>query len=172
MSKFIFIAGGARSGKSRLCVELARKLGKKTLFIATCVPQDSEMKKRISLHKKARPLNWKTTVAQTDIKSVLLKAQGKFDVVILDCLSLFLSNLLAKGLNDNKIVKEMELTAKAMSKGCYTAIVVSNETGEGIVPANPLARRFRDLLGTSNQIMAGYADTAYMMHVGIPTKIK
>src|SRR3989338_2416471 len=102
VSGFIFIAGGSRSGKSSFAIELAKKRGKKTLFIATCVPKDGEMKRRVALHRKARPSGWKTEVTETGVKEALLAAQGRFGVVIIDCLGLYLSNLLSKGLGDNK----------------------------------------------------------------------
>ena len=172
MDNFIFIIGGARSGKSRYAQELAKQKGGKTVFFATCVPQDKEMKKRISRHRKMRPRYWKVIEEPKDIKSVLLKLKHGFDVAIIDCLGLLLSNFLSDGWKEGRIEKEIKAIAKILSKAKFTAIVVSNEVGSGIVPKNPLARKFRDLLGTSNQIISQYADIVYIMQAGVPVKIK
>lgn len=172
INKFIFVVGGARSGKSRFCVELAKDIGKNVLFIATCIPQDKEMRKRVSLHKRSRPRHWKVIEKNKDINPVLRKSKNKFGVIIIDCLGLFISNLLSEGLNEKAIQKEIKTIAQTLSKAKATAIVVSNEVGGGIVPENPLARQFRDLIGLSNQIMSRYADIVYVMQAGIPVKIK
>ena len=170
--KFTFVMGGARSGKSRYAQELAKKIGKMVAFIATCTPCDEEMKRRITLHKKSRPRNWKTIEEPKDIKSALSKLKNKFNVVIIDCLGILVSNFLADGLKETEIKMEIESIARILSKSKFTPIVVSNEVGGGIVPDNPLARAFRDILGIANQVMARYADTVYVMQAGIAVKIK
>ncbi|UCD55421.1 MAG: bifunctional adenosylcobinamide kinase/adenosylcobinamide-phosphate guanylyltransferase [Candidatus Omnitrophota bacterium] len=172
MDKFIFVIGGARSGKSRYAQELAKQKGGKTVFFATCVPCDKEMKKRISRHRKARPRHWRVIEEPKDIKSVLLKLKRRFDVVIIDCLGLLVSNFLSDGWKESRIEKEIKAIAGILSKAKFTAIVVSNEVGGGIVPENPLARKFRDLLGISNQAMSQYADIVYIMQAGIPVRVK
>ena len=172
MKKFIFIVGGARSGKSRLSVELAKKISKKVLFIATLKPQDSEMKKRIALHKNSRPSSWKTIEEKTDIAPILSKRKNAADVVIIDCLGLLITNLISENLKDRSIENNIRSIAKASKSADSTVIIVSNEVGGGIVPDNPLARRFRDLAGTANQVMSQSADTVYSIHAGIPVKIK
>jgi len=172
MDNFIFIIGGARSGKSRYAQELAKQKGGKIVFFATCVPQDKEMKKRISRHRKIRPRHWKLIEEPKDIKSVLLKLKHRFDVVIIDCLGLLVSNFLSDGWKENRIEKEIKAIAKILSKAKFTAIVVSNEVGGGIVPENALARKFRDLIGLANQIMARKADCVVLMQSGIPMRIK
>ncbi|MBL7069422.1 MAG: bifunctional adenosylcobinamide kinase/adenosylcobinamide-phosphate guanylyltransferase [Candidatus Omnitrophica bacterium] len=172
VKEFIFIVGGARSGKSRYAQALAKRISKKVAFIATCTPQDKEMKKRIALHQKARPRHWKVIEEPREIKSILPGLKEKFDVVIIDCLGLLISNFLSTGLNERAIEKEITLIAGFLSKAKFTSIVVSNEVGGGIVPGNALARRFRDLAGFSNQIMAKRADRVIFMQSGIPMKIK
>lgn len=171
-NKTIFIVGGARSGKSTFAVELAKKKGKKNLFIATCIPQDNEMKKRVRLHKKSRPHTWKTIEEAISIESCLTKQKNKFNTIIIDCLGLYISNLLSSGFKDKDIIKKIESLAREISKAKSTVIIVSNEVGGGIVPDNPLARQFRDIIGLSNQIISKYANTVYTMQVGIPIKIK
>jgi len=172
MGKFIFIVGGARSGKSRYAQELAKGIGRNVAFIATCIPQDEEMKRRVAAHRKLRPRYWKTMEEPKNIKSVLAKVKNEFDVIIIDCLGLFVSNLLPDEARDTKIKKEIKAVTGALSKSSATSIVVSNDVGSGIVPANPLARRFRDILGSANQMMADVADEVIFMQSGIPMVIK
>ncbi len=172
MGKFIFITGGARSGKSRYAQDLARGISKRVAFIATCIPQDKEMKRRIALHKKSRPSNWKIIEESKDIESTLVKLKNKTDVVIIDCLGLLISNLLSEGADEKVIEKKIRTIAQILPKVEFTSIVVSNEVGSGIVPDNPLARRFRDLLGLSNQIIAKKADEVIFIQSGIPITIK
>jgi len=172
MKQFILILGGARSGKSSYAVELAKKLKKRTVFIATATVSDSEMKKRIELHKKSRPRQWKLIEESKDISLVLLKLGDKYEVVLIDCLGLLVSNLLADKLNDKVIEMRIKKLINALTKRSSTAIIVSNEVGMGIVPLNHLARRFRDLLGLSNQMIAKKADEVIFMQSGIPMTIK
>jgi len=172
MGRFVFITGGARSGKSRLAVTLAKEAGGKVAFVATCIPQDREMRDRVSKHKLSRPRTWKTIEEDGKISPVLTRSKDRYDALIIDCLGLLTSNLMAKGISDSGIEKEMISIAKALSSRGNTSILVSNEVGSSIVPNNPAARRFQDLLGLANQIMARYADRVYMMQAGIPIKIK
>ncbi len=172
MEKVILIIGGARSGKSRYAQNLAKGISKKVCFVATCIPEDKEMKDRVALHKTSRPACWKTIEAPKNIKSILLKSKTKFDVIIIDCLGLLISKHLSLGLKEKQIEKEIKSIAQLLSKANLTSIIVSNDVGSGIVPENPLARKFRDILGLSNQIMSQYADAVYVMQAGIPLKIK
>ena len=172
MGKFIFIVGGARSGKSRYAQDLAKGISKKVAFIATCEPLDPEMKRRVALHKKSRPRYWKIIEEPKNVKSSLAKLKNKVDVVIIDCLGLLVSNFLSDNVKERTIEKEINAIANALSKSRLTSIVVSNEVGSGIVPDNPLARDFRDILGLTNQMMAKKADECITMQSGIPVKIK
>lgn len=172
MGKITFILGGARSGKSTYALILAKKRAQKTAFVATCQSLDSEMKQRIQLHKKARPLDWQTFEEPYDILKVLKKMGGKFDCIIIDCLTLWVSNLmLAKYKNDFIEVKINEII-KHLKKINGRSIIVSNEVGLGIVPVNRLARNFRDIAGAVNRIAAGQADEVLFMAAGIPLKVK
>ncbi len=170
----IFITGGARSGKSQLAVQLAKKLGGKVAFIATARAGDVEMAQRILLHKKARPKEWSTIEEPIDVVSAIASADD-CHVVIVDCLTLLLSNLMFEDDGSSEtdaILGEIEGLAKVCSNFSGTVMVVSNEVGMGIVPENELARRFRDLAGRANQIMADYADEVYVCFSGIPVQIK
>jgi len=172
MKKLIFILGGARSGKSNYALELAKRSAEKVIFVATAAASDDEMKERIRKHKLSRPKHWKTIEEKNNISGCLSSLKGKCDAVILDCLGLWISNLMAENLKDKEIEKEIKKLAAVLSKLNLICIVVSNEVGSGIVPDNYLSRRFRDLVGITNQVMAGCADEVIFMHAGIPMEIK
>lgn len=172
MKRSIFILGGARSGKSSYAVDVAKRLKKRTLFIATATSFDEEMKKRIKLHKISRPRHWKLIEEGKEINSVLIKLKNKYEIILIDCLGLWVSNLLAEDLTDKEIEKKINKLVKSISKFKVITILVSNEVGTGIVPGSPLARRFRDLLGMANQMIAKYSDEVIFMQSGIPMKIK
>lgn len=173
MGKLIFLIGAARSGKSRLAVKMAEELGGRDVtFIATCVPRDDEMRRRVALHKKSRPSSWTTVEGKMGSLKELKKIKSPFKVVILDCLTLFVSGLLVRGLREGAIKRKVREAAEAMSKAPYTTIVVSNEVGAGVVPAEAIAREFRDLSGLANQIIAQYASEVYLVVSGIAVKIK
>lgn len=172
MKRFIFILGGARSGKSGYAVELAKKIKKKTAFVATLTSPDGEMKKRIKLHKASRPREWKLIEEGGDISPVLSKLEDKYEVILIDCLGLLITNLLAGELTDKEIEKRIKKLINTISRMNLTAILVSNEVGSGIVPENPLARRFRDLVGLANQMMTKKADEVIFMQAGIPIEMR
>ncbi len=172
MGKIIFILGGARSGKSSYAVRLAKKLSKRVAFIATATYLDEEMKERIKMHKALRPRQWKVIEEDKDISSILMKLKGKYEVVLIDCLGLLVSNLLTDNLKDREILAKIKKLISTILKVKFTIILVSNEVGCGIVPDNLLARRFRDLLGQANQMLAKIADEVIFMQSGIPLTIK
>ncbi|MCM8823318.1 MAG: bifunctional adenosylcobinamide kinase/adenosylcobinamide-phosphate guanylyltransferase [Candidatus Omnitrophica bacterium] len=172
MKNFIFILGGVRSGKSSYAVRVAKSFGKKIAFIATGVAFDAEMKKRISLHKKNRPASWRLIEEQINIDSILARLNKNCDAVLIDCLGLFIWNLMEKKLTDKLIEKKLHSLIREIKKCEFPVIVVSNEVGMGIVPDNHLSRRFCDLLGRANQIFAKYAQKVIIMHAGIPLIIK
>ncbi len=172
MRKFIFILGGARSGKSRYAVVLAKKLKKKVTFIATATSPDREMKERIKLHKISRPRQWKLIEEGKDISSILSELENKCELVLIDCLGLLIFNLLASNLEDKEIERRIKKLISNILKVKITTILVSNEVGSGIVPVNLLARRFRDILGLANQMMARKADEVIFMQAGIPIRVK
>jgi adenosylcobinamide kinase/adenosylcobinamide-phosphate guanylyltransferase len=199
--KFIFILGGARSGKSKFAQQMAAKLGEKVLFVATGEPLDEEMALRIEEHKRARPQNWRTL--EVDVKvGQRLKGQIKdTDVVLLDCITLLVSNVILnpspsaiakpsvschsegaqrpKNLEkvdlaeaEKQVMAEMAELIDVANKYEGNFIVVSNEVGLGLVPETKLGRIYRDLLGKANQLLAQHASEVYFMASGIPVKIK
>lgn len=172
MAKIIFILGGARSGKSTYALELARKNKKKVAFIATCQALDKEMAQRIRFHKKARPRNWQNFEEPCKVSGLLNKIGAKFEVILIDCLTLLVSNLMLKGLKEDAIIQEINNILSALNKIEGKAIIVSNEVGSGIVPQSKLGRDFRDIAGKINQIVAKKSDEVFFMVSGIPTKIK
>jgi len=172
MGEIIFISGGARSGKSRLAVKLAKDSAGKIAFLATCDPGDSEMKKRVVLHKKARPKSW-TTFEEPEEPAVLLKKIGsKFEVIIIDCLTLLVANLIQKGHREKAIKNKINRMLNIAGKINAAVIFVSNEVGLGIVPVNKLARNFRDLAGWINQMVAEKAGRVFFVVSGIPWRLK
>lgn len=172
MGKIIFILGGARSGKSSYAVESAKRLGRKVAFIATCPPVDKEMKERIALHRKKRPSHWQTFEEPKNPDQLVKKISARFNVIIIDCLTLLISSLLSEGLDDAAIEDRIRKLLGAFRQGKCKTIIVSNEVGLGIVPENHLARRFRDLAGRVNQLVTQNSDEVFFMLSGVPLKIK
>jgi adenosylcobinamide kinase/adenosylcobinamide-phosphate guanylyltransferase len=171
MGKIVLILGGARSGKSTFALSLAKKC-KKVGFIATCQALDKEMEDRISRHREVRPASWRTFEETRGVASMLSKMGNGFDCIIIDCLTLLISNLILSGNNDNEILKEMADVMNNLRTKKAKTIIVSNEVGLGIVPKNKLARNFRDIAGKVNQLVANAADEVFFSVSGIPTKIK
>lgn len=172
MSKLILITGGARSGKSSFAIKLAKARERKVVYIATADALDSEMKRRIALHKKARSKDWMTIEEPTDILRAIKKVPHRNCVIIFDCLTLLISNLMLSGVKDAEIYNKIKSITNSLKRNCAISIVVTNEVGSGIVPDNELARRFRDLQGRANQIVGKMADCVYLLVSGIPIKIK
>jgi adenosylcobinamide kinase/adenosylcobinamide-phosphate guanylyltransferase len=183
MAKTTLIIGGARSGKSRYAVGLARKKAEKVLFVATAEVGDEEMRQRIEEHKKARPATWRTLEVQIDVGKRIQHEIGDAAVVIVDCIALLVNNVLSRHYSVNNHVREPKAIEKAVEDeingliACFRQvetnfIVVSNEVGTGIVPADEMSRLYRDLLGKANQILAQHADEVLMMVAGIPLQLK
>ncbi len=174
MGKIIFISGGARSGKSKFALKLAKAFdGDKVIFLATGLPKDKEMAERVKIHQKSRPQDWKTIAEEKNILKVIIGIKEYFcHLLIIDCLTLFVSNLLLSDEKEEKILKEVKEIVKLLQKAKYTTIIVSNEVGSGVVPNNELARKFRDLAGLANQLVAEKADEVYLVVAGIPIKLK
>jgi adenosylcobinamide kinase/adenosylcobinamide-phosphate guanylyltransferase len=172
-----FILGGARAGKSRFAQELAAKLGKRVLFVATGEPLDEEMSARIKAHQRSRPRNWKTLEVPTDVAKAMKGKIGDAEVVIIDCLTLLVSNLMgAEEANaetlEKKVNAELEKLVAFVKTTKAQFIIVSNEVGLGVVPAYPAGRVYRDALGMANQMLARNADEVYFMVAGIPIPLK
>lgn len=180
MGETVFVLGGTRSGKSKFAQRLAREAAGKVTFVATAVATDEEMALRIEAHRRERPREWTTVECQTGVGEAI-RAAGAREVVLVDCLSLLVSNILLRGWDRPKAPEfdetEREVEAELnslfeVSRDLTLLIVVSNEVGQGVVPDTALGRRYRDLLGLANQRAAGSADRVYWVLAGIPQKIK
>ena len=154
-------------------MEMAKKRGKKTVFIATATALDEEMKERIRLHKVSRPKGWALIEEPVNLSGVIPALKPIYDVAVIDCVGLWISNLLMADMKDGAIEKRInELAAGIIKAKVSLVIIVSNEVGEGIVPGDPLSRRFRDLVGLANQILAAKAYEVIMMKAALPVKLK
>jgi adenosylcobinamide kinase/adenosylcobinamide-phosphate guanylyltransferase len=172
MAEIILISGGARSGKSRLAEELARKRGEPLLYIATAHAGDSEMAARIARHQERRGTAWQTIEEPYELLSVLAGHDGWFKAVLVDCITLWLTNLLLSCDDSETVLQRVRELAIAVKTLQSPLILVTNEVGMGIVPDNALARKFRDLAGEANEILAAAADEVHVMFSGLPLKLK
>ena len=159
------LLGGARSGKSRLAVELAAAEGAPVTFIATGEPGDEEMAERIAAHRAERPGSWVTVEAPTDLERALTTADPGH-TVILDCLTLWVANALERGADTAALLAAAEGAARSASARSPLTIAISNEVGLGIVPATPLGRAYRDLLGSVNAIWVEASAEAALVVAG------
>lgn len=160
-----FLLGGARSGKSELAVRLASAFGGPVVVVVTARAGDGEMGDRIRRHREDRPDEWATVEAPLE-PVVALRAAPPDAAVVLDCLTLWVANVMETGGDEGGIVREAEELASILAGRFPPAIVVSNEVGLGIVPVNDLARRYRDVLGRVNTTVATRADRAYLVVAG------
>ena len=171
-NRTLFITGGARSGKSAFAERLAAERPGKRAYLATAQALDAEMVSRIEHHRKRRGDAWDTFEEPLAVAELIGKLNGRYEVLLLDCLTLWLSNVIARHDDDREIASLVEALSRSVRQFPGMAIVVSNEVGLGIVPDNALARRFRDIAGFANQQLAQAADEAYFLAAGIPVKIK
>ncbi|MGD0335802.1 MAG: bifunctional adenosylcobinamide kinase/adenosylcobinamide-phosphate guanylyltransferase [Candidatus Omnitrophota bacterium] len=171
MGKIILVLGGARSGKSTYAVGLAKK-HKKVAFIATCQGRDKEMKERILKHKISRPKSWKTFEEPKEVEKILSRMGNKSECIIIDCITLLVSNLILCGNKEKEIINKICAVLRQLKKKKARIILVSNEVGLGIVPDNKLSRDFRDIAGRVNQILAKESRKVFFMVSGIPLRIK
>ena len=190
--RLIVILGGARSGKSGFAERLAASSGRSVAFIATATAGDDEMRERIARHRATRPKGWHTIEEPLDLAGAVRQAAELADVVLLDCVTLWLGNVLLQEsgeyekdgeeaefhttgrLFDERALKECEalLTVVKSLGPNKTLIVVTNEVGLGVVPAYPLGRLYRDTLGYVNQRLAQAADRVYLMVAGMAVDLK
>jgi adenosyl cobinamide kinase/adenosyl cobinamide phosphate guanylyltransferase len=157
------LLGGAASGKSRTAAALAAASGRPVTVIATAEALDDEMIERIRRHRRERPSTW--TVVEEPL-ALTAAVEGAMGVVILDCLTLWISNLFGAEIGDDDLLARAEAAAEACAAREGPTIVISNEVGSGIVPAIPVARRYRDALGRVNAIFADHAATVALMVAG------
>jgi len=171
--RVVFVLGGARSGKSRYARLLGETVDGRRLFVATAQALDDEMTQRIENHKRDRGSLWETREEPTEIMTAIRDSQGTHDIILIDCLTLWLSNLLmAHGENPDKIEDRIQDLVRCLKETKTAVILVSNEVGLSIVPENRLGRVFRDLAGRLNQHIARVANRVVFMVAGIPMDIK
>ncbi len=169
----ILVTGGARSGKSDFAQDMAEKREGKRLFLATAQAFDEEMETRIQKHWEKRGNRWETREEPILLGKALRSVSASYDTILIDCLTLWMSNLLMEFPDEFEKVREIvDDFFQSMEGIGGMIIIVSNEVGSGIVPDNKLARDYRDQLGFLNQAVARRADDVYLLCSGIPVKIK
>ena len=185
MGRIILVTGGARSGKSRYAEQLAANSGANIAYIATARALDAEMEDRIAQHRRQRPDSWQTFETPAGPSTVIAAEGGRFDGMLLDCLTVMITNRILTHAVDwdtvstahlhaveADVMAEIEAIIQAVGKSTTQVIAVTNEVGYGIVPLSPLARFFRDCAGRANQRMAAAADEVFLVVSGIPMRIK
>ena len=179
MGQITLILGGARSGKSSYAQKLAEDSGKSVMFLATAQALDEEMSARIQKHKSERPAHWQTMEVPLDIASQIKEIQS--EVVVLDCITLLISNLLMEFVKDDivdeapfmqAVQKEIEGLLSAIRASMQHWTIISNEVGLGLVPPYQMGRVYRDGLGWANQHLAREAEKVIFMVAGIPMVVK
>ena len=173
--QLVLILGGARSGKSTTAERLARD-GERVLFIATAEALDEAMQRRIAAHRRYRPEHWDTLEEPIDVRSAVRPLIDRYDTFVLDCLTLWVSNLLLEDEEasdaEGAVLETVGRLLNLIDSTSGRWILVSNEVGQGIVPASPLGREYRDVLGRVNQLVASRADKAYLMVAGLALDLK
>jgi adenosylcobinamide kinase / adenosylcobinamide-phosphate guanylyltransferase len=159
------LLGGARSGKSALAVRLAGRFDGPVTVVVTGEARDAEMAERIRRHRAARPRHWRTVESPRQLEAAVAAAPAE-TFVLLDCLTLWVSNLMEQGLDDRRIEELARSAAAAAAARPAPTVAVSNEVGAGIVPADAVSRRYRDLLGQVNAVWAAAADQALLLVAG------
>ena len=168
----ILVLGGCRSGKSSHALKLAEGMGNRRVFVATCVPHDEEMQARVDRHRRERGDAWKTLEIPVNLAEAIGAHSLAADVILVDCLTLWLSNLLMQTQDSQQIRRHIDNLVDAVKTAPLAVILVSNEVGAGIVPENRLARLYRDLAGWTNQAVAAACDRVVWTVAGIPVTIK
>jgi len=169
---FILVLGGVRSGKSDYARNLCEAVhtGRK-VYLATAEALDSEMERRIKRHKEERGSEWATIEEPVEVaESVSAIPHGS--VILIDCLTLWLTNLMGLGLGDDEILKRVDTLGVVISETPSMVVAVSNEVGRGIMPVNAMARRFADISGFMNQRMAAVAEEVFLMTAGLSARLK
>lgn len=166
------LLGGARSGKSRHALELAARHGGRVAFVATARALDGDMAARIARHRAERSARWTTVEEPHDVAAACRRAAATHDLVVLDCITVWIGNLMERGDDDATVLAAADELAKLQREQLVSMLIVSNEVGEGVHPSTALGRRFRDLLGSVNQRLAAAADRVTLMVAGLPMTVK
>lgn len=169
--RLILVGGGARSGKSAFALRYARRLGERRVFVATAQGFDEEMRMRIERHQQDRGRGF-VTIEEPRALSETLGRLDNVDVVLIDCLTLWLSNLLVGGASPEQVAASMQTLSGCLAQRRYHALIVTNEVGMGLVPETPLGRVFRDVTGQAHQSLALAADEIYFTALGTVLRLR
>jgi adenosylcobinamide kinase / adenosylcobinamide-phosphate guanylyltransferase len=165
------VLGGVRSGKSRFAQQLAMR-AQSVAFIATAQYTDAEMEAKIARHQQERPAAWRTVEEPLELHGVLQENSERYDLLLIDCLTFFASNLLEAESKESNLERRIEAFCQALTAAKSSIVLVSNEVGSGVVPEYASGRRYRDLLGEINQRVAALADNVLLMVAGLPLVLK
>lgn len=181
-NQFTLVTGGIKSGKSSFAEKLASQLGNDVIYIATALVGDQEMERKVQIHRNRRPADWHTIEEPYNIKEALQEYGSKHKVILIDCLTMLISNHIFREEGHectdvseatiNKIIQEMKLASLAAKSAECHVIVVTNEVGFSLVSENRLGRKFQELVGKVNQLFAHAADSVYLLVSGCPVKVK
>lgn len=171
MANLILIGGGARSGKSRFAVSLAEGLGERRVFVATAEALDTEMQARITRHQAERAERFRTVECPLLLAETVAN-EASADVLLIDCLTLWITNLLGAGRSNEEILQQIDALVTAALETSATVIVVSNEVGMGLVSLHELGRRFQDLTGWAHQRLAAASSQIYLAALGCVIQLK
>ena len=169
--RIVFVLGGASSGKSEFALQCAQSRGPRA-FVATGQGLDDEMAERIARHQATRSAEWETVEEPLNVEAWFVNHGSAYRTILFDCVTLWLSNLLGSGLVESMILARVDGLLQAMRLTGANVILVSNELGYGLVPAEPSVRAFRELSGRVNQCLAAGADDAYLVVSGLPLRLK
>jgi len=168
----LLVTGGTRSGKSRYALDRARTWGERILYVATCQPADEEMWQRIRRHQVERPRTWMTIEPGLEVVHAIQQHSPGIDGIVLDCLTLYVSQLVVAGSGEHEIVQRVDALCAELREVSMPAAIVTNEVGWGVVPETPLGRLFRDAAGRANQVAAAHAQEVVLLVCGLPVAIK
>jgi adenosylcobinamide kinase/adenosylcobinamide-phosphate guanylyltransferase len=171
VASLVVIGGGARSGKSAFALARARRLGERRVFLATAQAYDAEMGARIARHVAERDPSFRTVEVAYDLAQALASLED-VDVAVVDCLTLWLSNLLVRGDSDETVERAIESLRHTLLSLSFCTVLVTNEVGMGIVPDNELARRFRDLAGRAHRTLAAVATELHFAVLGCIVRLR
>ena len=169
-ARIVLVGGGVRSGKSAFALALARKLGSRKVFVATAQGLDSEMRERIERHREERAAEFETFEEPAAVPELLQRTHA--DVVVVDCLTLWISNMLLRDASDADIAARVSELVAVLGARRFHAVLVSNEVGMGVVPEHALGRRFRDCVGRAHQVLAARCDELYFGALGGMLRLK
>jgi adenosylcobinamide kinase/adenosylcobinamide-phosphate guanylyltransferase len=171
VNRIVLVGGGVRSGKSAFALAYARSIGTRRAFIATAQALDAEMRVRIDRHRNERGDSFRTIEAPFDLQEVVGELRD-VDVVVIDCLTLWISNLLMRGEGEGEIVDHVKTLARQLRETAFASIVVTSEVGMGIVPESAVARLFRDVMGLAHQHIAESATEIYVALMGCALRLR